>query len=130
MVKRIPTIAVKAVITNAQDQIFFLQRNPARRDSASWELPGGLIEDETPHEALKREVKEELDVEIIIDREIGKWSFRRPLDNQLVQVTNFACHIVSGNIKLNQEHIASQWLSIPAARVLPVKDASIFNALR
>lgn len=63
MEKVIPTHAVKAVITNGQGDILFLQRNAAGRADmkSSWDLPGGLVEaGEDDAAALAREVEEEL----------------------------------------------------------------------
>jgi 8-oxo-dGTP diphosphatase len=130
MEKQIPTHAAKAVIVNSEGAILFLQRNPARGPVANWDLPGGLVEmGESDEEALKREIKEELSLEANVGKEVGKWSFFRPLDGNRVEVTNYAVGINSDSIKLSDEHIAYKWYTKEELSNLSVKDNSIFLAL-
>ncbi|MFY7697619.1 MAG: 8-oxo-dGTP diphosphatase MutT [Legionella sp.] len=54
-----------AVITNANRQILITRRSPQTTHSGFWEFPGGKLEpNETIEEALIREVKEEVALEI------------------------------------------------------------------
>ena len=63
------TIKVVAAVIRDGDKIFATQRGYGDL-KGGWEFPGGKIEEgETPQEALKREIMEELDTEI----EIGGW---------------------------------------------------------
>ncbi len=129
--RNIPTKALKAVITNDKDEILLLQRNPKTRKQDNWDLPGGLLEEgEDEKSALEREVKEELDVEIEIVN-IGKvWNFFRPLDGKIVNVQNYVSKIVNGTIKLSDEHINYEWVNKKNINKYPVKDDSLFDALR
>ena len=62
------TIKVVAAVIKKQNKVFVTQRGYGEFKDG-WEFPGGKIEQgETPQEALKREIKEELDAEI----EVGK----------------------------------------------------------
>lgn len=55
---------VAAIILN-KDKAFITKRPISKKMGGLWEFPGGKIEkDETPEEALKREIKEELGVDI------------------------------------------------------------------
>lgn len=61
-------IEVVAAIVVYQNQILCVQRGEAKLDyiSKKWEFPGGKIEsNESKSEALSREIKEELDLEIL-----------------------------------------------------------------
>lgn len=73
-----------------------------------WEFPGGKIEEgETPHQALIREIKEELDTDIavyLIDTiEYDYSSFHLSLDC-------FWCEVVSGELVLKEAE-AAKWLT-------------------
>ena len=57
------TIRVVAAVIKDEDKIFATQRGYGDL-KGGWEFPGGKIEEgETPQEALKREIMEELDTE-------------------------------------------------------------------
>ncbi len=59
---------VVAAIISRDDRILITKRKQGSFMAGLWEFPGGKIEaGEKPRDALKREIKEELDVEIEID---------------------------------------------------------------
>ena len=67
------TIKVVAAVIKNGDKIFATQRGYGDL-KGGWEFPGGKIEEgETPQEALKREIMEELDTEMIIRSFICLW---------------------------------------------------------
>ncbi len=122
----IPTQAVKAEILNEKRELLLLQRNKDLRGDDNFDLPGGLVEDgEDEMEALKREVEEELGVQISIQDKLGTWSFVRTLDNQTVSVQNYRAKIVSGEIKLSHEHSALTWISPSDITKYSLKDTSL-----
>ena len=56
---------VAAIITNSEGKILIAQRNLKKSQGGLWEFPGGKIEpNETPEEAIVREIKEKLNKEI------------------------------------------------------------------
>ncbi|WP_345800219.1 (deoxy)nucleoside triphosphate pyrophosphohydrolase [Microbacterium sp. AZCO] len=61
-----PIDVVAAVIE--QDELFLAcRRAPGRSAGGKWEFPGGKVEPgESPEEALVREIREELSVEILV----------------------------------------------------------------
>lgn len=125
MDKNIPTHAAKAVIRNENNEILFLQRSVGK-----WDLPGGLVEEgEDDHEALRREIMEELGLNAIVGTELGKWTFYRPLDSEVVNVTNYESNLEQGELKLSDEHTDFKWVPEKELPDLEVKDQSILLAL-
>ena len=126
----IPTQAVKAVIINKKEEILLLQRNPNQYGTDVWDLPGGLIDPgEQDGDALIREAKEELDVNIKIIKKLPGWSFIRLGDKKEISVQNYLCKIASGNIKLSNEHKNYKWIK-KNIKQYPVKDNSFYKALK
>lgn len=63
-----PLLVVAAIVRDG-DQILITQRPEGKRHAGQWEFPGGkVMPDETPQQALIREIDEELGVEIKVER--------------------------------------------------------------
>lgn len=74
-----------------------------------WEFPGGKIEPgETPEDALCREIREELEVEISVDRHIITIDYDYPSFH--LHMACYLCHILSGELRLVEAE-ASRWLA-------------------
>ena len=102
------TVRVVAAIIIHENKIFATQRGYGEFKDG-WEFPGGKIEPgETPQEALVREIKEELDIEIEVKDflesvEYDYLEFHLSMDC-------FFCTIRSGELVL-KEHEAVKWLT-------------------
>ncbi|MBR1853786.1 MAG: (deoxy)nucleoside triphosphate pyrophosphohydrolase [Lachnospiraceae bacterium] len=73
-----------------------------------WEFPGGKVEpDETPEEAIVREIREELATEIEVDSYFDTVEY--DYETFHLSMDCFICHVVSGEFKL-LEHEAAKWL--------------------
>lgn len=73
-----------------------------------WEFPGGKINDgERPEECLKRELQEELGIEVLISQALAPLTHR--YSSFVVTLYPFVCAITSGEIVLH-EHKALTWL--------------------
>lgn len=102
------TVKVAAAIIKDKNRIFTTQRGYGEFKDG-WEFPGGKIEEnETPKEALIREIKEELDTTIAVEELIEIVEYDYP-DFHL-SMHCFLCTIVSGDLIL-KEHEASRWLT-------------------
>lgn len=105
---RVVAAVIKAVKENGEPIIFTTQRGYGEF-KGGWEFPGGKIEDgETPHEALKREIMEELDTEISVGELIDTIEYDYPAFH--LSMDCFWCEIVNGDLVL-KEHEDARWLT-------------------
>ena len=103
---------VAAVIRNG-DQVFATQRGYGDYKDW-WEFPGGKVEpEETPQEALIREIEEELKTRIGVDEFLLTVEYDYPQFH--LSMDCFWCHVEEGHLTL-LEHEAAKWLPIDALR--------------
>ena len=99
---------IKAVNKNGENIIFATQRGYGDL-KGGWEFPGGKIEEgETPQEALKREIMEELETEIRVGDLIDTIEHDYPTFH--LSMDCFWAEIISGDLVL-KEHEAAKWLT-------------------
>lgn len=99
---------IKAVNENGETIIFATRRGYGDF-KGGWEFPGGKIESgETPQEALKREIIEELDTEVSVGELMDTVEYDYPQFH--LSMDCFWCQIVRGNLVL-KEHEAARWLT-------------------
>ncbi len=102
------TIEVVAAIIKDGKRIFATQRGYGDFKDG-WEFPGGKVEaGETPEEALRREIREELKTEIQVDRFLCTVDYDYPKFHLTMHC--YICSIVKGELILT-EHEAARWLS-------------------
>lgn len=100
-------IRVVAAIIKDGNRIFATQRGYGDL-KGGWEFPGGKIEEgETPQEALIREIKEELETEIVVRELIDTIEYDYPKFH--LSMDCFWAEIISGDLTL-KEHEAAKWL--------------------
>src|SRR5713101_4148194 len=101
-------IGVFALIFNDEKQILL----GLRRDIDWWNLPGGGMESgETVDEALCREVREETELEVKVERLVGVYS--KPQKQEVV--LTFLCQVIGGTLQSTQETRESR--SFPPANL-------------
>ena len=107
------TIRVVAAVIKARNEddepIIFATQRGYGEFKDGWEFPGGKIEaGETPQEALKREIMEELDTKVKIGNLIDTIAYDYPEFH--LSMDCFWCEIVEGDLVL-KEHEAARWLT-------------------
>ena len=102
-------IEVVAAIIRKDDKIFATQRGYGDWKDW-WEFPGGKMEvGETPEEALKREIREELSTEISVDESLCTVEYDYPAFHLTMHC--YLCSLLTEALHLN-EHEAAKWLSM------------------
>ena len=95
-----------------------------------WEFPGGKIEEgETSEQAIVREIKEELDTVIKVEKYVDTIEYDYPKFH--LSMDCFLCSIVEGDLVL-KEHEAAKWLTketIDSVDWLPA-DVTILDTVR
>ena len=106
IMKQIEVVA--AIIHDAEGRIFATQRGYGEWKDW-WEFPGGKMESgETPEEALRREIWEELETKIVIERLVSTVEYDYPAFH--LKMHCFLCSLQAETLHLN-EHEAARWLS-------------------
>lgn len=128
------TVRVVAAVIKAENEkgepIIFATQRGYGEFKDGWEFPGGKIEEgETPKEALKREIREELETEIAVGEILDTIEYDYPAFH--LSMDCFWAEIVSGNLIL-KEHEAARWLSkeeLDSVEWLPA-DISLIEKIR
>jgi len=98
---------VAAIIHDAEGCIFATQRGYGEWKDW-WEFPGGKMEaGETPEEALRREIWEELETRVVVERLVETVEWDYPQFHLTMHC--YLCHVESGHLEL-KEHEAAKWL--------------------
>ena len=122
-------VEVVAAIIRKGDKIFATQRGYGEWKDW-WEFPGGKLEaGETPEEALKREIHEELSAEISVDEFLCTVEYDYPQFHLTMHC--YLCSLMTDSLHLN-EHEAARWLTkdeLNSVKWLPA-DAELISHLR
>jgi 8-oxo-dGTP diphosphatase len=116
---------VAAIIFDEQGRIFATQRGYGEWKDW-WEFPGGKMEaGETPQQALKREIREELDAEIEVGELLRTIDYDYPTFHLTMRC--FKCKLSESHVTL-LEHEAAKWLApseLHSVRWLPADEQII-----
>ena len=92
---------VVAAIIKENNRYLIVQRNKNKHLGLKWEFPGGKVqESETFEKALLREIKEELNITIIIHEKIAEEKYK---DDKIDIILHyFHCTLQNGSMALNE----------------------------
>ncbi|MCR5423671.1 MAG: (deoxy)nucleoside triphosphate pyrophosphohydrolase [Bacteroidales bacterium] len=118
-----------AIIHDTEGRVFATQRGYGEREGW-WEFPGGKVDPgESPEEALQREIWEELETCIAIERLVTTVDYDYPAFHLIMHC--YWCHVESGPLTL-KEHEAALWLAadeLESVKWLPA-DLQILEKIR
>jgi 8-oxo-dGTP diphosphatase len=102
-------IEVVAGIIYKGDKFLIAQRNLQKAQGGLWEFPGGKVEiNETNQEALKREIKEEFNANIIVKEYIGEIIHHYPEKD--IRLSFYKSELLDDNVEL-LEHEDYRWIT-------------------
>ncbi len=99
-------VSVKGIIIH-QDQVILL-----KNERQEWELPGGRLEKgETPEEAVRREIEEELGLTCAVDSLVDVWVYEVVTGKEVLIVT-YLCRCDSLAVVISDEHLDYKWFPL------------------
>lgn len=105
-----------ALIMNEKGETLLMKRGENSKNQVGvWTKPGGAVEfGETAEEAIIREVKEELDIDIVLDDFLGYTDHILKDENQHWIAINYSAKIVSGTPRITEPDKTSEimWFSL------------------
>ena len=116
-------IKVVCGIIYDNDKIFICRRKEGKSLSGFWEFPGGKVEsNETDQVTLKRELQEELEMEINIDSFIGQSN--HDYGSFQIELYGYSCSLINyaGNLT---DHDAYEWTDIASLSAYKLAPADI-----
>ena len=105
-------LTVKGIIRRGDGKILIVKRSASDdHKPGMWETVGGGVEEGiTPQEALKREIVEEVGLEVEIGEPFHIFNFTKDNGEEKVGIT-FLCDYLSGEVKLSEEHSDFKWIN-------------------
>jgi 8-oxo-dGTP diphosphatase len=105
-----PTCSADLIITNDRNEIL-LTRRGVEPYKDYWILPGGHVKEELPIDAVRREIYEEINVEVEIDRLYGLYSSQGKDPRGMRITVAYVGHIISGEPQTTLEVSESKFFS-------------------
>jgi 8-oxo-dGTP diphosphatase len=103
-------VKVTAAILVKDNKIIIAKRGSNDRLANKWEFPGGKIEiNETPEQCLKREMKEEFDIDVSVGEYLGSSIYH--YDHISIELLAYRAYWENGEIDL-KDHDDFKWISL------------------
>lgn len=103
-------ITVVGAIIRRENKVLAARRKPEKSAGGLWEFPGGKIEGgETPEEALRRELREELDIEV----SVGSIASRHvtALEGRLIDLACYWATLEGPAPSASTDHDRLEWIT-------------------
>ncbi len=117
------TVAVVCAIIIFNEKLLAVQRGPQMSLPLKWEFPGGKIEEnETEEACIKREIREELNIEILLLKKLSSSFYKYPNIN--IELIPYVAQYLTGEIVL-KEHQSYQLLTLAELNNLDWAEADL-----
>lgn len=105
---QVAEMSVVCVVLIRDQRVFLAQRTEPDFLAGKWEFPGGKIEsNESELEAVSREIREELNIELVSPTPLLEWFYSTP--HRTLKFNSFICKAWIGEFSLT-EHSAFKWV--------------------
>ena len=116
-------IPVTAAVIEREGRYLLARRRPGKTLAGTWEFPGGKVEDgEAPAACLKREILEEMNLDIEVGELLGitehQYDFTR------IRLIVFRARIVGGEMRLT-DHDEAGWFTPQEMRTMDLAPADV-----
>jgi 8-oxo-dGTP diphosphatase len=116
-------IEVACAIIMRGKEVLITQRSEQMPHPLYWEFPGGKLKPgESPEKCIVREIREELHVNIKVDRLLP--SVIQSYENQTIKLIPFICTLKSETIEL-QQHKSYKWIRRQEVDQFPILEADM-----
>ena len=103
-------LQVTAGIIKQNEKILIGRRKPGKHLAGFWEFPGGKLEEnETPEDCLRREILEELGINIKVLSHFMDSIFHYP--EKSICLMAYYCEFIEGEIILT-DHDKAEWIAL------------------
>ena len=118
-----PRVQVVAGILMRDEQFLIARRKAGMSLAGFWEFPGGKLEpDESPEQALQRELKEEFSIDVTVGDYVGRAEY--DYDHIRIELIAYRAFIDEGEFELT-DHDAIEWVTVERARTFELAPADI-----
>lgn len=124
------TIEVAAALIHERGKYLITQRYPSSHLGLMWEFPGGKRKkNESIQDCLRREIKEELGLDISVHNLVGE--YLHPYEDRLIRLKFFECQIMRGEPRVLDCH-DFKWQSPKEMKIneFPPADKEIILKIR
>jgi len=116
-------VRVTCALIIEEGGVLVTQRSRQMPHPMKWEFPGGKVkEEEKPEACIRREIREELSIEVSVEKELP--TVRHNYDSVALELIPFICQHLEGIIEL-AEHLSYRWVPVKELEELDLLEADV-----